>query len=68
MAEQQESELGDPASNCPTASELWRVVENVNEIHTGDEMRTPTQINACMQELAGISDKWLDPESDRNGA
>jgi len=67
-AEKRESELGHPAPNCPAAAELWRLVEIVKEINTGDEMRTPAQINAYIQALAGISDKWLDPESDPIGA
>jgi hypothetical protein len=65
-AEHRESELGHPAPNCPTAAELWRVVEIVNEIYTGDGT-TAQQTNIYIQELEGISDKWLDPESDPIG-
>ena len=66
LAEQRESELGLPAPNCPTAAELWRVVEIMKELHSGDTMGAQ-QANAYMQELAGISDKWLDPENDPIG-
>jgi hypothetical protein len=65
-AEQRESELGHPAPNCPAAAELWRAVEIVKEIYTGDKM-SAQQANAYMQELEGISDKWLDPENDPIG-
>jgi hypothetical protein len=65
-AEQRESELGHSAPNCPNAAELWRVVEIMKEIHAGDKMGAQ-QANACMQELEGISDRWLDPEGDSIG-
>jgi hypothetical protein len=65
-AEQRESELGHSAPNCPTAAELWRVVEILKEIHAGDKM-SAQHANAYMKELEGISDKWLDPEGDSIG-
>jgi hypothetical protein len=65
-AQQRESELGHPAPNCPTAAELWRVAQIVKEIQTGEDM-SAQQANAYRLELAGISDKWLDPESDPIG-
>jgi hypothetical protein len=65
-AKQRESELGHSAPNCPTAAELWRVVEILKEIHAGDKM-SAQQADVYMQELEGISDKWLDPEGDSIG-
>ncbi len=67
LAEQRESELGYPVPNCPTAAELRRAAEIVNEIQTGYTLRTPAQLSAYKQELAEISDNWIDPESDPIG-
>jgi hypothetical protein len=64
--ERRESELGHAAANCPSAVELWRVVEIAKQIHAGNEMMAQ-QANAYLQELEGISDKWLDPETDPVG-
>ena len=66
LAEQRESELGHPAPNCPTAAELWRVVEIVNKIETVRKTSAP-QATAYLTELEGICDKWLDPEGDPIG-
>lgn len=65
-AERRESELGHPPPNCPSAVELWRVVEIAKQIHDGKEM-VAQQANAYMLELEEISDKWLDPETDPIG-
>ena len=65
-AEQRESELGHPVPNCPTAAELWRVVEIMKEIYANDKA-TAQQANIYLVELEGISDKWIDPESDPIG-
>jgi hypothetical protein len=65
-AEQRESELGHPAPNCPTAVEIWRAVEIVNEILTTKTM-TAEQAAYLEKDLAGIADKWLDPCSDPIG-
>ena len=58
--------MGHPAPNCPTSAEIRRAVEILKEIHAGDKMSTQ-QVNAYLQELEGISDKWLDPEGDSIG-
>jgi hypothetical protein len=65
-AEQRESELGHPVPNCPTATEIRRTAEIVNEIFSAGEM-TAQQAADLQAELAGISDKWLNPESDPVG-
>lgn len=66
LAEQRESELGHPAPNCPTASELWRVVEIVNKIDAAPKT-SAQQATAYLTELEGICDKWPDPEGDPIG-
>jgi hypothetical protein len=66
LAEQRESELGHPAPNCPTAAELWRAVEIVNNIDTVPKT-SAQQATAYITELEGICDKWLDPEGDPIG-
>jgi hypothetical protein len=65
-AEQRESELRHSAPNCPTAAELWHVVEILKDIYAGDKM-SAQQANAYILELEGISDKWLYPEGDSIG-
>ena len=68
LAEQREAEVGHPLQNCPTAAELWSVAESTRAMLAGDGDRTPAEVWTYMQELAAISDKWVDPENDPIGA
>jgi hypothetical protein len=68
LAEQREAELGHPAENCPTATDLWALVAVIAEMHSGEADHTPTEVWAFMQKLAAVSDKWVDPENDPIGA
>ncbi len=66
LAEQRESELGHPVPNCPTAAQLRRYPEILSELQRGESLAL-AQLWAYMQELAKISDSWIDPESDPIG-
>lgn len=66
LADQREAELGHPAENCPTAADLWSLAETTKAILAAN--RTPAEIWSYMQELAAVSDKWVDPENDPIGA
>ena len=62
-AERREVRLGHAVPNCPSAAELWRVVEIAKDISAGDRI-IAHQANAYMHELERISDKWVNPEAD----
>jgi hypothetical protein len=68
LAEQREAKLGHPVTGCPTATELWSVVESFKAVSKAEESPTPSEIWALAQALAAVSDKWVDPEKDAIGA
>jgi hypothetical protein len=68
LAERREAELGHPVENCPTAADLWSLAESTRAMLAGGSDRTAAEIWTYMQELARVSDKWVDPENDPIGA
>jgi hypothetical protein len=66
---QREDGIGGPAPNCPTSEEMrWAADVLKDLLNREPELPfTPSELWDAMQRLAGVSDKWIDPEADPLG-
>jgi hypothetical protein len=63
LAEAREAQLGRPLENCPTAADMWALVEIFRHLSTLSDPVQAGEVNTMMRALADFSDKYVDPES-----
>jgi hypothetical protein len=66
---QREDGIGGPAPDGPTSEEMRGAGDVLRNLLNREAERpyTPSELWDAMQRLAGVSDKWIDPEADPLG-